>query len=322
MLSKNGCVGGLRGSLKRGRGRTSPLPRTLSLESPKRLRFAMSEELASRDLAQVTIQDGSPPPPSSPVSDDCTVRRVSHEVKRNSCPCIKEHREQSRGNRTQALLAPPGDDSPLLSNLEFAVSPVSSLAGSGDDEALAASRRTSFSEVGGSRPSSFVESSVDPSLPTYSEAQQSSVTRDVAQRSTTSPQLHQAVAHKNNSDLDLRLAVPSGVSRPSSAGGGGAPAAAAGVKGRYSLCGSGNTRWRSHSLASQGSRRGSAADDPLAAAGGDGAERKAAHLRFCSKQDVCSSSTDCEESAPLLASVVNYRVINEVHKLPERETPV
>ncbi|KAK3862474.1 hypothetical protein Pcinc_031659 [Petrolisthes cinctipes] len=47
---------------------------------------------------------------------------------------------------------------------------------------------------------------------------------------------------------------------------------------------------------------------------------RTARLRFCTKSD--TNSGENEESAPLLSGVANYRVINEIHRMPERETPV
>ncbi|XP_069156075.1 guanylate cyclase 32E isoform X2 [Procambarus clarkii] len=312
-LTKNGCVGGLRGSLKCSRGRTSPLPRTLSLESPKRLRFAMSEELATRAMSD-QLDDTSPPPPASPASDDCAVRRISLDAKRNSCPCIKEHRQQMRGSQSQALITSPKDNSPPL---ELVVSPVSSIAA--DGVTVESCRTTVSGEGAGSRPSSFMESS--------NEAAQSapppSVTRDAPLHSTSSLLTHSDVTHKNTSNIDLTLTVPwtpgSGSCRSSSVSGGVSGCVA---KTRYSLSSGGNGRWRSHSLVLQSGRRGSAADSDavsaVTSAGAEGGDSRAGRIRFCAD----GVSSEGEESAPLLASVVKYRVISEVQKLPERETPV
>lgn len=170
-LAKNGCVGGLRGSLRGGgRTRSSAIPRTLSLESPKRLRFAMSEELTARVAVEETRASGeSPPAPASPAaSDDCAVRRISHEMKRNSCPCIKEHRSAPRASSPRSPRGPPGDHSPLLGHPEAAMSPLSSPGVSADEEVLNASRRTSVSEVV-SRPSSLVEASDEHAPPAPGE---------------------------------------------------------------------------------------------------------------------------------------------------------
>nr|XP_045610692.1 receptor-type guanylate cyclase Gyc76C-like [Procambarus clarkii] len=312
-LTKNGCVGGLRGSLKCSRGRTSPLPRTLSLESPKRLRFAMSEELATRAMSD-QLDDTSPPPPASPASDDCAVRRISLDAKRNSCPCIKEHRQQMRGSQSQALITSPKDNSPPL---ELVVSPESSIAA--DGVTVESCRTTISGEGASSRPSSFMESS--------NEAAQSapppSVTRDAPLHSTSSLLTHSDVTHKNTSNIDLTLTVPwtpgSGSCRSSSVSGGVSGCVA---KTRYSLSSGGNGRWRSHSLVLQSGRRGSATDSDsvsaVTSAGAEGGDSRAGRIRFCAD----GVSSEGEESAPLLASVVKYRVISEVQKLPERETPV
>ncbi|XP_069945605.1 guanylate cyclase 32E-like isoform X2 [Cherax quadricarinatus] len=260
MLAKNGCLGGLRGSLKGARGRTSPLPRTLSLESPKRLRFAMSEELTSRTLNEEAPFDGSPPP-ASPASDDCRMRRLTLEVKRNSCPCIKEHREQTEDCRGHAIVTSPLDNSPLLSPQGLIISPVPSITGSGHDMVLAGSCRASVIEVGVSRPSSFMENSVEPA-PLFFDLPPSNLSRDVDLRirSTTSLQ-KQDVTHKNASDLDLTLTVSS---TPISTGGRSCSVSGNGsgfgAKARCSLSSGGNGRWRSHSMVLQSGRRGSAAD--------------------------------------------------------------
>ncbi|KAK3862473.1 hypothetical protein Pcinc_031658, partial [Petrolisthes cinctipes] len=109
--------GALPGSLRCVRGgggscKGAQIPRTLSLESPKRLRFAVSEDLAGQitDSGVGGDDDDSLPPPASPASDDCTFRRAPLQLKRNSCPCIKEQRSQPRRSRTMTPLA---QDTPL-----------------------------------------------------------------------------------------------------------------------------------------------------------------------------------------------------------------
>lgn len=316
----------------------------------------MSEELASRVMDEQVFEEdeSSALPPVSPSSDDFTMRRVTLEVKRNSCPCIKGHREplEMRGSRTQTLkTTTPKDVTPIISHIELAVSPGSSFAGSGDDEVLTASRKTSISEVVTSRPSSFLEP-IGGDPPDYEQATSGdfSVTRDLTLFSYRLGHEHPPSdsIHKNVSDLEIKLPLPSsGASgRPSSLSGCGSGGSVA--KMRYSL--TGNGRWQNSSDSrrqssgssaqmSSSSRRDSSCT--TAAADGDAAQMagtsslstakgepcgesrtSSARLRYCSKHDNCSSSTDCEESAPLLASVVNYTVINEVHKVPEKETPV
>lgn len=307
-LAKNGCVGGLRGSLRGGgRTRSSAIPRTLSLESPKRLRFAMSEELTAR-VAEVEPRAGgeSPPAPASPAaSDDCAVRRISHEKKRNSCPCIKEHRSAPRAGSPRSPRGLPGDHSPLLGHPEAAMSPPSSPGASADEEVLDASRRTSVSEVV-SRPSSLVEASDEHAPPAPGEpppplALPLPAALSLEHRTSTSP---------------LREAGTA-VASPSTPGGSKASSGASGGPSDRASSSGGAVRWRPHSIVPLSLRSGGESEALLSSGGVEGRNPR---LRYCSKQD--AGSSECEESSPLLASVVNYRVINEVHKLPERETPV
>ncbi|ROT72017.1 putative guanylate cyclase 32E [Penaeus vannamei] len=287
-LAKNGCVGGLRGSLRGGgRTRSSAIPRTLSLESPKRLRFAMSEELTAR----VAVEEPR-----------------AHEMKRNSCPCIKEHRSAPRASSPRSPRGPPGDHSPLLGHPEAAMSPLSSPGVSADEEVLNASRRTSVSEVV-SRPSSLVEASDEHAPPAPGEPPPPLALAALPLSAAISLE-HRAPASPLR-DAGTAVASPStpGGSKPSSGAGGGPPDKA-------SSSGSA-VRWRPHSIVPLSLRSGGESEALLS---GGGVEGRNPRLRYCSKQD--AGSSECEESSPLLASVVNYRVINEVHKLPERETPV
>lgn len=304
-------MGGLRGSLRGGgRTRSSAIPRTLSLESPKRLRFAMSEELTARVAVEEPRASGeSPPAPASPAaSDDCAVRRISHEMKRNSCPCIKEHRSAPRASSPRSPRGPPGDHSPLLGHPEAAMSPLSSPGVSADEEVLNASRRTSVSEVV-SRPSSLVEASDEHAPPAPGEPPPPLALAALPLSAAISLE-HRAPASPLR-DAGTAVASPSTPrgSKPSSGAGGGPPDKA-------SSSGSA-VRWRPHSIVPLSLRSGGESEALLS---GGGVEGRNPRLRYCSKQD--AGSSECEESSPLLASVVNYRVINEVHKLPERETPV
>lgn len=316
--TRNGCVGGgsstaginvgvARGSLRCIRTPATPQPSSLSLESPQHHRFFLSEELAIRSREDSTLEIGSPQAPSSPVSEDGGAsRRPALEAKRNSYPCIKESRDGPRRSRGPSL-AVPRDDSPLLAHADLAPSPPSSQAGSGEEEALATSRRTSVSEVGASRPSSMVEHSGEGPPPTPGEPPPSSL-----RLSKQHPESHDT-AHLSPSALDLVRATPpcTNVSGWTTNGGG---------KPRYTLATSGG-RWLP-----QG-RRSSATDgDSIggSAVGSEGSEGRTARLRYCGRQDG-SSGGECEESAPLLAGVANYRIINELRTprtAPERETPV
>ncbi|KAK4301157.1 hypothetical protein Pmani_026673 [Petrolisthes manimaculis] len=337
LLAKNGCAGGggggggggaLPGSLRCVRGggscKGAQIPRTLSLESPKRLRFAVSEDLAGQitDSGVGGDDEDSLPPPASPVSDDCTFRRAPLQLKRNSCPCIKEQRSQPRRSRTMTPLA---QDTPLLPLLP-PPSPVpsypSSQCGSGVEDEGATSRRTSVSEVMASRPSSFIESvGGEVGLPTTTTNTNS---RSVAAAAPT----HNPhdVTHTNTHTLptDLVLTVSTN-GRRGSAG----TTTTTTSQGRQwlgvSSSGAGGSRW----LPQTGVRRGSGADSEggatTGAGGGSGGvttseDGRTARLRFCTKSD--TNSGENEESAPLLSGVANYRVINEIHRIPERETPV
>lgn len=300
-------IGVARGSLRCVRTPASPLPSSLSLESPQHHKFALSEELAIRSHEDPALEAGSPQAPSSPASEDGGgSRRPALEAKRNSYPCIKESRDGPRRSRGPSL-AVPRDDSPLLAHTDLAPSPASSQAGSGEDEALAASRRTSVSEVGASRPASMVEHSGEGPPPTPGEPPPYTL-----RLNKQHPDSHDT-AHLSPSALDLVLATPpcTNVCGRTTNGTG---------KPRYTLAAS-SGRWLP-----QG-RRSSATDgDSMAgsAAGNEGSEGRTARLRFCGRQDG-SSAAECEESAPLLAGVANYRIINELRTArapPERETPV
>lgn len=320
--TRNGCVGGgggsgpgvgggaVRGSLRCVRTPASPLPSTLSLESPKRFKFTLSDDLAIRSHEEAALEAASPPAPSSPASEDGgMMRRPPLEVKRNSYPCIKESRDGPRRSRGPSL-AGPRDDSPLLAHADLAPSPGSSLAGSGEEEALATSRRTSVSEVCASRPASMIEHSGDGPPPTPGEPPPAS-----SRPNKQHGEPHDA-AHLSPSALDLVLATPpcSNVcGRPVSGGG-------ALTKPRYTLA-TGGGRWLP-----QGRQSSSTDGDPMigVAAGSESGEGRTARLRYCGRQEG-SSAGECEESAPLLAGVANYRIINELRTPrapPERETPV
>ncbi|KAK8405682.1 hypothetical protein O3P69_001881 [Scylla paramamosain] len=320
--ARNGCVGGgggstmgigggtARGSLRCVRTPASPLPNTLSLESQKFLKFTLSDELAIRCTHEEAALEASPPAPASPVSEDGgTMRRPTLEAKRNSYPCIKESRDGPRRSRGQSL-AGPRDDCPLLAHADLAPSPGSSFAGSGEEEALANSRRTSVSEVCASRPPSMIEHGGDGPPPTPGEPPPGP-SRSNKQQSES----HDA-AHLSPSALDLVLATPpcSNVCGRTISGGG------ALTKPRYTLA-TGGGRWLP-----QG-RRGSSTDgDNMSgvAAGSENSDGRTARLRYCGRQEG-SSTAECEESAPLLAGVANYRIINELRvprTQPERETPV
>lgn len=310
--TRNGCVGGgggsgtVRGSLRCVRTPASPLPSTLSLDSPKRFKFTLSDDIAIRSYEEAVCEAASPPSPAS--EDGGMMRRPPLEVKRNSYPCIKESRDGPRRSRGPSLVG-PRDDSPLLAHADLAPSPGSSLAGSGEEEALATSRRTSTSEVCASRPSSMIDHSGDGPPPTPGEPP------PITSRPNKHAEPHDA-AHLSPSALDLVLATPpcSNVcGRPVSGGG-------ALTKPRYTLA-TGGSRWLP-----QG-RRGSSTDgDPTSgvATGSENGEGRTARLRYCGRQEG-SSTGECEESAPLLAGVANYRIINELRTPrapPERETPV
>ncbi|XP_068209435.1 guanylate cyclase 32E-like [Palaemon carinicauda] len=356
-LTKNGCVGGLRGSLRSCKNMPVSLPRTLSLESPKRLRFAMSEELATRVVAEVREErDSSPPPPQSPASDDCTVRKVNLEVKRNSCPCIKEHASLS-----SALVAPSSSEK--RSSISFTTNTIARLEvpaspASGDDDGLSASRRTSISEVM-SRPSSLVEGTDDQDIIAHStgepppdvqprsprfDADFSNIPASSPCRTATPSNLD---LQKDSSkiipfSIDLKMNLPLTPSRSASTRSASTssamPVTTSLLGSRFSIStngsggssligngsGSNTSRWRSQNVVplSLRSATGSSEALPTTSSSADVNESRAPRLRYCSKQEVCSTANDCEESSPLLSSVVNYRVINEVHKLPDRETPV
>ncbi|MPC11233.1 Speract receptor [Portunus trituberculatus] len=320
--ARNGCVGGgggssmgigggaARGSLRCVRTPASPLPNTLSLESQKFLKFTISDELGIHCTHEVATHEASPPAPASPASDDGgTMRRPALEAKRNSYPCIKESRDGPRRSRGQSL-AGPRDDCPLLAHADLAPSPGSSFAGSGEEEALATSRRTSVSEVCASRPPSMIDHGGDGPPPTPGEPPPG------PSRSNKNQSESHDAAHLSPSALDLVLATPpcSNVCGRTISGGG------ALTKPRYNLA-TGGGRWLP-----QG-RRGSSTDgDNMSgvAAGNESSDGRTARLRYCGRQEG-SSTAECEESAPLLAGVANYRIINELRTprtQPERETPV
>ncbi|KAK7066851.1 hypothetical protein SK128_015948, partial [Halocaridina rubra] len=376
-LSKNGCIGGfrgsqgLRGSVRSCKSKPSALPRAVSLESPKRLRFAVSEELASKVMEETKEEreDASPPPPPSPSSDDCTLRRVNLEVKRNSCPCIKEHHSQLLGAPISALgassLHPSAsamDKRSLTASntLDIPVSPASA-----DEEVLTASRRTSMSEII-SRPASLVDQTEEPnpSLSAFGECYHHSTPfADDATIPSTSCVLHSTSTSLTTTlpptafqeqlqestrspfSADLTRTLPSS---PGRSGGRSAsfsntiPGPISVLGARYSISGSSNSssssnignghgsnstsRWKSHGGGGVplGVRSSGTSSEtlPTTSTAADVSESRVPRLRYSSKQDACSTTTDCEESSPLLSSVVNYRVINEVHKLPDKETPV
>lgn len=313
LLAKNGCAGGgggLPGSLRcvRGGSRGAQIPRTLSLESPKRLRFAVSEDLAGRMLEAGVGDDDSLPPPASPASDDCTLRRAPLQLKRNSCPCIKEQRSQPRRSRT---LTPMAQDAPLLPPYSPAPSHNSSQCGSGEEGAT--SRRTSVSEVMASRPSSFIENAGGDVPPTTAQGDPQRLPR-------AAPHNAYDAAHTNTTPTDLVLTV-SASGRRGSTGTTTTTTTTSQSRQRLGVGTGGNNRWLPHT----GARRGSAAEgEGAAGVGGTGGtaseDGRTARLRFCTKSDTTSGEN--EESAPLLSGVANYRVINEIHRMPERETPV
>ena len=256
------------------------LPRTVSIESHKKIRFSESKEnspdaesIKDKEKGSITFVI----PPDSPSTKE---KSNFPKIKRNSLPNVNNELPIISAQTLTLEQAYSGNNSVSASH-NLLIRDASSLSSGGysfDDGTGGHSRKTSITEVGPSR---------SPSLPVPSEW------RKFAELSSPTETLTIPSSNPNSSHRKSPTGSISG--------------------------GTDNSKWRPQNLVTKG-LRGCVSGDS------DSNLNKNKDLvpikHISNNENNSSNSNEYEESSPLLTSVTNYNVINEMHKITDKETPV